>query len=121
MGKFKHHSYFTKKKNEQSYLLPNVCFNCCKSFKKPVSDERRLCPQCGIPLTALSRKFSAPRSSETEQWRKVRFLVDHGFFFQSVYEIRADGHNYRVMYPRTLAEAKEFVIKYKAQSPAKTF
>lgn len=121
MGNFKHHSYFAKVKNVQSYLLPNVCFQCRKTFKKPVSDEPRKCPQCGLPLIALSRKFSAPRSNEVEQWQKIKLLVDHGFFFQSVYERRLDGLQYRAQYPKSLAEAQEFVIKFKAQALAQAF
>jgi len=61
----------------------------------------------------LSRKFSAPKSVDTEQWKKVEYLVAHGFFFQSVYEQREDGGYYKVAYPKTLAEAHEFISTYK--------
>ena len=56
----------------------------------------------------LSRKFSAPKMSDAEQWRKVEFLVDQGFKFQSIHE--ADGS--LVRYPVNMAEAKEFAEKY---------
>lgn len=116
MGKFRHHSYFPKKKDEQSYLFPNVCFECKKSFKKPSTDEARVCPDCGGNLIELSRKFSAPKSSDTKQWQKVQFLVEHGFLFQSVYEQREDGGHYKVAYPKTIKEAEEFVVLYKSQA-----
>ncbi|PPC78722.1 hypothetical protein C4K68_04245 [Pokkaliibacter plantistimulans] len=61
----------------------------------------------------LSRKFSVPKSSDRVQWQKVEFLVKHGFFFYSVYELRERGTYYRVAYPDTLHEAREFVIKYR--------
>lgn len=64
----------------------------------------------------LSRKFSAPKLTDIEQWRKVQFLVTHGFLFQSVYELREDGGRYKVSYPSTLQEAKSFVIAYNSQA-----
>ena len=64
----------------------------------------------------LSRKFSAPKTTDVDQWKKVEFLVAHGFHFQSVYEQREDGGRYKVDYPTTLAEAKTFVVTYKEQA-----
>ncbi|GGA82318.1 hypothetical protein GCM10011369_25370 [Neiella marina] len=116
MSKFKHHKYFAKEKSIQSYLLPNVCFKCQKSFKKPSSEDARVCPDCGGELIELSRKFSAPKSTDTAQWKKVKYLVDNGFYFQSVYELREDGGHYKVDYPATLSEAKEFVVRFKDQA-----
>jgi hypothetical protein len=43
-------------------------------------------------------------------------LIEHGFFFQSVYTTIAPGILLRVKYPRTLAEAKRFVIEHQAQA-----
>ena len=116
MSKFKHHSNFPKEKDVQCYLFPNLCFECRKSFKKPQSEHVRICPECGGTLVAVGRKFSAPKSTDKSQWEKVRFLVEHGFIFQSVYEQREDKGHYKVTYPKTLKEAQEFVIKYKAQA-----
>jgi len=121
MGKFKHHNNFLSTKYAQSYLLPNVCFTCRKSFKKPASEEPRICPQCSGKLTALNRKFLVPRSSNLEQWKKVEFLVSHGFFFQSVFEQLSNGPGFRVRYPATLAESREFVLKYKSQATKNVF
>jgi hypothetical protein len=64
----------------------------------------------------LSRKFSAPKLTDIEQWKKVQFLVSHGFLFQSVYELREDSGHYKIDYPDTLQEAKLFVVTYNAQS-----
>ena len=116
MSKFKHHSYFPKDKDVQSYLFPNLCFECRKSFKKPRAEEARICPECGGPLVEVGRKFSVPKSNDKHQWEKVRFLVENGFLFQSVYEQREDKGHYKVSYPKTLKEAQEFVVKYAAQA-----
>lgn len=62
-------------------------------------------------MVALSRKFSAPKSSDIKQWEKVRFLVTNGFLFQTVQD-----RNESVRYPKTLDEAREFVAKYRKQA-----
>jgi len=109
MKKFKHHSYFAKPAQEQQHLFPHVCFSCRKSFKKPKRALARLCPQCHEPLVMLSRKFSAPKMTDIDQWRKVEYLVRHGFRFQSIHE---PPNGSLVRYPATLAEAKLFVEEY---------
>lgn len=119
MAAFKHHKYFPKEREAQAYLFPHVCFKCRKSFKKPARSEPRLCPQCAGALTRLSRKFKAPKSSDLPQWEKVKFLVEHGFLFYSVYE-RIGVGEVRVPYPRTLEEAREFVKVNKRQAYAGT-
>ena len=72
------------------------------------SPAPRRCPQCGEELIQLSRKFKAPRTRDLGQWEKVRFLVEQGFRFYSVYE-RTEIGEIRVNYPASLAEAKVFV------------
>ena len=67
-------------------------------------------------MALLSRKFSAPKTTDIEQWKKVQFLVSRGFIFQSVHETREDGKTINVQYPATLHEAKEFVVKYQAHA-----
>jgi predicted nucleic acid-binding Zn-ribbon protein len=108
MAQFRHHSYYPKEREVQQYLFPHVCFHCRKSFKKPAQQELRKCPECAGPLTRLSRKFKAPKTSDKSQWEKVKFLVEHGFLFYSVYE-RTEIGEVRVPYPKTLAEAHTFV------------
>lgn len=60
----------------------------------------------------LSRKFSAPKAHDADQWRKVQLLVDHGFRFQS---IREQASGLIVAYPATVADAKLFVERYACQ------
>jgi hypothetical protein len=90
-----------------------------------VKSEPNICPNCGGSMVALNRKFSAPKSHDLSQWKKVQFLTEHGFLFQSVYEVHNEngehkGH-YKVSFPQTLEEAKEFVIKYKEQAVTNRF
>jgi len=117
MAKFKHHSAFAKVKQIQGFRFPHVCFCCRKSFKFPVQNAARLCPHCRGPMTRLCRKFAAPKSIDKQQWEKVRFLVEHGFLFYPVRALIEPGVFMRVTYPKTLAEAKAFVEKYKSQAP----
>src|SRR5262249_22203450 len=85
------------------YYIPHVCFRCRKSFKradrpipyiprrhrkggKPAADQRlpaKKCPDCGGNAVALSRKFKPPSRSDVTQWKKVEYLVAHGFRFFS--------------------------------------
>jgi predicted amidophosphoribosyltransferase len=109
MGKFKHHSAFETENHTQSYLFPNVCFHCRKSYKKPKSVGPRLCPECGKEMTQLSRKFSAPSKTSIEEWNVVEYLVSEGFRYHTIH--LGDGH--QAKYPRTTKEAAVFVQTFK--------
>jgi hypothetical protein len=109
MQNFMHHKYFPKERHLRSYRFPFVCFGCRKSFKYPASATGRACPQCQKPLEMLGRKFSAPRTRDLAQWKKVEYLVAHGFRFYSVGVLVSSGGFLFVKYPSTLAEAKRFV------------
>ncbi len=115
MSTFKHHSYFAKAKQVQAFRFPYVCFGCRKAFKQPATAFARSCPQCGEAMTMLSRKFSAPRSNDLPQWKKVQFLVEHGFKFYSVYEPSEHGGQKKAKYPDTLQEAKLFVQQFSSK------
>ena len=59
--------------------------------------------------------FRPPKKSDDRQWKKVEFLVTHGFIFQKIY--RTNGSfGIRVRYPETLEQAKEFVVEFKNQA-----
>ena len=109
MAKSKHHAHFPKPADGQAYRFPFVCFACRKSFKYPAQPEPRVCPQCRRPMERLSRKFSAPRSTDLMQWRKVQYLVEHGFRFHTAYVPVAPGVSRSVDYPQTLQQTKAFV------------
>jgi hypothetical protein len=67
-------------------------------------------------MLMVDKKFAAPKMADVPQWKKVQYLIEHGFFFQSVYAPIAPGVSLRVKYPKTLAEAKRFVIEHQAQA-----
>ena len=116
MGQFQHHSCFPKQKHVQAFRFPFVCFACRKSFKFPVIAGSRLCPQCRRPMDMLSRKFSAPKSTDVAQWKKVQFLVEHGFCFYPVHRAVESGGKQAVRYPTILEEAKDFVVTFRDQA-----
>ena len=83
--------------------------------------QSRLCPQCGGELTRLSRKFSAPKVKDVVQWKKVQLLVSRGFLFYSIHKRRGESVAYELVeYPKTLEEAKNFVVTYERYSEAAT-
>ena len=94
------------------YLHPHACLQCRKSFKRKLVPEQRYlgpvpaklcrCPQCSGPVVALARKFKPPSSDDLKQWAKVRYLIERGYFFQSV-----SGK-----YPATLKDAPAFVLRH---------
>jgi hypothetical protein len=99
------------------YAMSFACFTCKTAHKRhfdgaPCDYPNTMeCPICKNTTFNLGRHFKAPKKSDSAQWKKVEFLVDHGFLFQ---KIRLDKNGYEsVPYPDTLAEAKEFVEKYK--------
>ena len=99
-----------------TYLVPYVCFACSKSFRKSPTEATRACPQCAGPMVMLNRKFSAPKKSDAEQWAKVRQLVEHGFYFFSVYKVGENGEKNTVPYPARLSEVPHFATEFREQS-----
>jgi DNA-directed RNA polymerase subunit RPC12/RpoP len=98
-----------------SYKMSFACFDCRKSFKREVDiynvTLELTCPECGNTSYNFGRHFKPPKKSDKEQWNKVRYLKEHGFWFQ---KIRPDENSVdSIPYPDTLDEAKEFVNKYK--------
>ncbi|TRY28770.1 hypothetical protein FM019_20480 [Aliiglaciecola sp. M165] len=74
----------------------------------PLSGE---CPVCKNKTFNLGRDFKPPKKSNEAQWKKIEFLIEHGFQFQKVRLVPTEMES--VAYPKTLTEAKEFVVKYK--------
>ncbi|GAB3030468.1 hypothetical protein GCM10027285_11360 [Oleiagrimonas citrea] len=98
-----------------------ACLDCRKAFKRPVHlqnmPEHAPCPECGGPMHDFGRHFKAPRQDDIKQWKKVRFLIEHGFRFQKIRT--GPGHHDTVPYPDTLEEARTFVVTYRRfASPA---
>lgn len=95
-----------------------ACLTCKTANKRHVegfpSDYplKMQCPVCNDIMFNVGRHFKAPKKSDSAQWKKVQFLIGHGFLFQ---KIRPEPNSYEsVPYPATLEEAKEFVVKYKS-------
>jgi hypothetical protein len=67
-------------------------------------------------MVMLDRKFSAPKRRDSEQWAKVKLLVEHGFYFFSVYQVGENGKKVPVPYPNRLSEVPHFVAEFREQS-----
>ena len=62
----------------------------------------------------LSEKFQAPPRKDTQAWRVVQFVVENGFRYDTIWQ--EDGRVYHWVphaYPRTMEEAREFVVRYR--------
>jgi predicted RNA-binding Zn-ribbon protein involved in translation (DUF1610 family) len=100
-----------------------VCFECIKSLNRKLdtSDKIYLCPECGQSMTLLSHRFRPPMKSDTKKWETVKYLIEHGFYYQHIYQsVEVSGKttiykNYAT-YPENIRDAKEFVEKYKSQA-----
>jgi predicted RNA-binding Zn-ribbon protein involved in translation (DUF1610 family) len=101
-----------------------ICIDCRKSSNlSSVVDKQELCPDCGKPTIYIPHRFRTPKKEDIKAWAIVIFLIEHGFFFQHIYEsitIEKNGNlisaKQLVKYPSTMREAKEFVVLYKSQS-----
>lgn len=78
------------------------------------------CPICKGGAFNFGRHFKPPKKSDNAQWKKIEYLVEHGFVLQTIYEQREDFGCYKVSYPKSLAEAKYFVVKLVAISVGMT-
>lgn len=98
-------------------LTPYTCFECLRTFKRSFDAESyyKKCPNCGAQAVQMDIRFQPPRKSDTKQWLKVRFLVNHGFIFQKIYKKQGSIWQ-RATYPSNLEQAKEFVIEFRDQA-----
>ncbi|WP_444901268.1 hypothetical protein ACJJIG_16520 [Microbulbifer sp. SSSA007] len=92
------------------YLVAHVCFNCRKSYKRPVEYSGKKatrchpCPGCGECMHEMGRSFKAPKAVDKRQWRKVQILFAAGFRFISC------GSHEGAKLPAELSELEGFLI-----------
>ena len=78
------------------------------------------CPLCLNQMVFVNHSFRPPKKTNYKKWELVKFLVLEGFPFHHVYKegkseyYKTESNNY-VNYPKTLEEAKDWVLKYKDQ------
>lgn len=103
----------------------SVCLNCKKSLNREFdsnSDRIYPCSECGKPMTLLPHRFKPPKKTEDKKWETVKFLIEHGFYYQHIYKKVETTENGNIVYenyakyPENLKDAKEFVEKYKEQA-----
>jgi hypothetical protein len=103
-----------------------VCLNCRKAFNISSDYDAHVpkrCPKCSRQLVMFNHKFRPPKQFDVKAWKVVAFLYEHGFNYQHVqkdisYDIlrkMPESERY-VEYPENIADAKEFVQKYKTQA-----
>jgi hypothetical protein len=98
-----------------------VCTNCRKAFNIRLGANIKpslICPECSGDTIILSHLFRSPKIDDLKKWKVVEFLIDHGFLYQHIYETYTPSNvlSGQLHYPETLKEAKDFVVKYKAQA-----
>lgn len=94
-----------------------VCLNCKKAFSQGTNFEMLYdsnCPDCGEKMFQVNQKFKPPRKSDDKQWFVVKFLLENGFRYQSIYQTIND-EVIKVAYPLKMSEAKDFIITYDNQ------
>ena len=62
----------------------------------------------------MSPRFRPPKKRELAKWEVAKYLADHGFYYQHIYENPWGGQFMR--YPTTMQDAREFVNTYRAQA-----
>jgi len=97
-----------------------ICLSCRISSNRKISFTSEVCKQCGGTLIIYPHRFRPQKKSDTDAWKVVVFLYEHGFKYQHVFidpnlNKRDDRTNYAV-YPDNLINARDFVNKYKEQA-----
>ena len=78
--------------------------------------------RCALVKTfLLPHRFRPPKVVDTKKWEVVKYLIEHGFYYQHIYEVEETSKHYNreesyVAYPENLRDAKEFAEKYKLQA-----
>ena len=95
----------------------NVCLTCRKAFNQGSDFEKireAVCPECGKQMIQVDHKFKPPRKNAFKKWEVVELLLNNGFVYQRIYETKFQSPY--IQYPENLKQAKEFILKYSAQS-----
>jgi hypothetical protein len=91
------------------------CFKCQIGFKRrnlfdvqpnrtePSEDFN--CPNCGGEMTNLGRDLRLPNKNKDEQWRAIKYLVDHKY---NIYSCGCQGIGF---VPHKVSEAVELVAE----------
>lgn len=87
------------------YLIAFACFECRKSFKKPVNGVKQKCPQCGEVFKDMGRSFKTPKTRDVDQWTKVQRLWEAGFRFVG------NGWHDSPKLPEQLNEVDQFIAE----------
>ena len=101
-----------------------VCFDCKTCFNRYYDSGSGLtypCPTCSKPMALLSHTFRPPFKTNDKGWDVVKFLWLNGFNYQHIFDektnqITINTSRKYVPYPKSMAEAKESVLKYKNQA-----
>ena len=92
-----------------------MCLNCRKAFSQG-TDLLKVtsftCPECNELMIPVDQRFKPPKSSTLKKWEVVTFLINNGFFYQSIY----NEELYAVPYPIKMKDAKAFVVTYAKQA-----
>ena len=94
-----------------------ICLECRKTYNHGSDFEKfhiGNCPECGKLMLEVDQKFKSPKTNEIKLWETVRYLVNEGFKYQRIYEVKFQTPF--VKYPENLRDAKEFVVKYSEQA-----
>ncbi len=73
------------------YAMSFACLNCKTSnmrhfYKAPCDyPDTMECPICSGVAVNLGRHFKTPKKSDDARWKKVKYLVEHGYVFQTNY------------------------------------
>jgi len=79
------------------------------------------CPESGQKMTLVSHRFRPPKKTDDKKWEVVRYLVNHGFLYQHIYQKVIENSNgtksYEnyVDYPENIKDSIDFVNKFKSQ------
>jgi LSD1 subclass zinc finger protein len=88
-----------------------ACFACRRGFKIDRGSTAVLCPACRTPMKPLGKDCKVPSARALNQWRKIELFVQVGISI-GLGHCGCGGPGYR---PGTLAEARQFVTKYRTR------